>query len=89
MTLDDFEYVIDPPDANWNHELSREELFKSLKAPLYTTDADGWLTYYNEAAVELWGYRPTLGQARWCGSLSLYEADGTPCLTTVARWLLR
>ena len=68
MNPDEPEYVIDPPDSNWNYEPSREELFKSLKSPLYTTDADGWLRYYNEAAAELWGLRPALGQTQWCDS---------------------
>jgi PAS domain-containing protein len=78
VNLDRPEYVIDPPDTDWNDEPSREELFRSLPSPLYTTDADGWLTYYNEAAAEFWGHRPVLGQARWCGSLRLYEPDGAP-----------
>ena len=77
MNPDELEYVIDPPDSNWNYEPSREELFKSLKSPLYTTDAHGWLTYYNEAAAELWGCRPVLGQTQWCGSWRIYEPDGT------------
>jgi len=45
---------------------------------LYVTDANGWLTYYNEAAAVLWGRRPVLGQDRWCGSWRLYQTDGTP-----------
>ena len=58
MSTNDFEYVIDPPDHNWNYEPSKIELYKTLTAALYTTDADGWLTYYNDAAAALWGYRP-------------------------------
>lgn len=54
------------------------ELLDALPAAVYTTDADGRLTYYNDAAAELWGYRPTLGSAEWCGSWKLYWADGTP-----------
>ena len=54
MTCCGPEYVLDAPDADWNFEPSREELFRSLRAALYTTDADGWLTYYNEAAAALW-----------------------------------
>src|SRR5262249_29898687 len=38
----------------------------------------GRLTYFNEAAAELWGYRPELGSADWCGSWKLYWPDGTP-----------
>ena len=42
------------------------------------TDAEGRLTFYNEAAVELWGCRPELGESKFCGSWKLYWPDGTP-----------
>lgn len=73
---DEFEFV--GPDRSWNYEPSRAELFKHFKSPVYTTDADGWLTYYNDAAAELWGYRPELGKTRWCGSWRIFTTDGVP-----------
>lgn len=54
------------------------ELLNALPAAIYTTDAAGRVTYYNEAAVELWGHRPPLGTSSWCGSWKLYWPDGTP-----------
>lgn len=75
---DAFEYVLDRPDRGWNYEPSRAEVFKEFAGAVYTTDAEGWLTYYNDAACDLWGFRPVLGKARWCGSWRLYEHDGTP-----------
>lgn len=66
------------PVFDWNDEPSRAEVFGQIDAAIYTTDADGWLTYYNEAAAELWGYRPELGRTRWCGSWRIYRVDGTP-----------
>src|SRR4051812_26087588 len=54
------------------------ELLDALPAAVYTTDAAGRITYYNEAAVELWGHRPALGTSEWCGSWKLYWQDGTP-----------
>ena len=54
------------------------ELLDALPAAIYTTDAAGRLTYYNEAAVELWGHRPMLGSSEWCGSWKLFWPDGTP-----------
>src|SRR5689334_4992008 len=42
------------------------------------TDAEGRLTFYNEAAAELWGCRPELGENKFCGSWKLYWPDGTP-----------
>lgn len=54
------------------------ELLDALPAAVCTTDAAGRITYYNEAAVTLWGHRPMLGSSEWCGSWKLYWPDGTP-----------
>ncbi len=54
------------------------ELLQALPAALYMTDAAGRITFYNEAAAQLWGCRPTLGTAEFCGSWKLYWPDGTP-----------
>ena len=50
---------------------------ESLAVAVYTTDAEGRITFFNEAAVELWGRRPELGE-EWCGSLRLFHRDGRP-----------
>lgn len=55
-----------------------DELLQVLPAALYMTDAAGRITFYNEAAAQLWGCRPTLGTAAFCGSWKLYWPDGTP-----------
>jgi PAS domain S-box-containing protein len=60
------------------HERRFRALLEALPAAIYTTDAHGRLAYYNEAAAELWGQRPTLGTTEWCGSWKLYWSDGTP-----------
>ena len=65
-----------PPDRGWNYEPTRAELLQKISAPLYTTDAEGWLTYYNDAAAELWGRHPVIGEERWCGSWRIYDTDG-------------
>jgi PAS domain S-box-containing protein len=54
------------------------ELLHALPAAVYTTDAHGRITFYNEAAAALWGCRPVLGSDEWCGSWRLYWPDGTP-----------
>ena len=54
------------------------ELLDALPAAIYTTDAAGRITYYNDAAATLWGQRPSLGSSEWCGSWKLYWPDGTP-----------
>ena len=55
-----------------------DELLQALSVPLYVTDAAGRITFYNEAAAELWGCRPQLGTSEFCGSWKLYWPDGTP-----------
>jgi PAS domain S-box-containing protein len=60
-----------------NHDLYRK-LLEGLPAAFYATDAQGYLTFYNEAAADLWGRRPKLGTDRYCGFWKLFSADGTP-----------
>jgi PAS domain S-box-containing protein len=59
------------------NERRLEELFSSIPAAIYTTDAEGKITYYNDAAVALAGRTPALGE-EWCVSSKLYWPDGTP-----------
>ena len=54
------------------------ELLQALPAAVYTTDAAGRITFFNEAAAELWGCRSELGKSEFCGSWKLYWPDGTP-----------
>ncbi|HEX5163829.1 MAG TPA: PAS domain S-box protein [Thermomicrobiales bacterium] len=53
-------------------------MIDALPAAIYTTDADGWLTHFNPAAVAFSGRVPKLGSDRWCVSWKLYYPDGTP-----------
>lgn len=54
------------------------EMLQALPAAIYTTDAQGHITSFNEAAAALWGCRPELGKSEFCGSWKLYQPDGTP-----------
>lgn len=78
MHFDDFDGGFGESDWGWNDEPSRAEPLPQIRSGVFTTDAQGRLTYYNEAAADLWGYRPELGKARWCGSWRLYQSDGSP-----------
>jgi PAS domain S-box-containing protein len=51
-----------------------------LPVAAYTCDADGLLTHYNRQAAQVWGREPKLRDPadRFCGSLRMYERDGTP-----------
>jgi len=55
-----------------------KELLAAIPAAIYTTDAQGRVTYYNELAVELAGRTPALGRDEWCVTWKLFRPDGTP-----------
>jgi PAS domain S-box-containing protein len=55
-----------------------KELLAAIPAAIYTTDAQGRITYFNEAAVELAGRTPELGSDEWCVTWKLFLPDGTP-----------
>jgi PAS domain S-box-containing protein len=54
------------------------QLLDALPAAVYTTDAAGRITFYNQAAVEVLGRELQLGTDQWCISWRLLRADGTP-----------
>ena len=58
------------------------ELLETLPAAVYTTDAAGHVTFYNQAAVELAGCAPAAGSDKtgsdaWWRGWRLYRPDGT------------
>jgi PAS domain S-box-containing protein len=57
-------------------QLSRQ-LLEALPIAIYTTDAEGKITFFNEAAVDFAGHRPQSGE-EWCVSWKLLRLDGTP-----------
>ncbi len=74
-----------PPQARGRSEVARRnslrrfrEMIDALPAAIYTTDAEGRLTHFNPAAVELSGRTPRLGTDQWCVSWKLYYPDGAP-----------
>jgi len=79
-TLDtDLERVVEEHGRAFDEGERRfRDLIEALPAAIYTTDAEGRITFYNEAAVELSGRRPEVGRDRWCVTWRLYQLDGTP-----------
>jgi PAS domain S-box-containing protein len=57
-------------DADWRAVLD------ALPVPVYTTDADGAVTYWNRACVEFAGREPKLGRDRWCVTWQLFTLTG-------------
>ncbi len=76
--------IRDITDRSGAEEVLREserrfrDMIDSLPAAIYTTDAEGRLTHFNPAAVQLAGRIPDLDHDRWCVSWKLYHADGSP-----------
>ncbi len=54
------------------------EIIEAIPAAVYTTDADGRITFFNQAAVEFSGRVPEVGTDSWCVTWKLYNTDGTP-----------
>lgn len=58
------------------HQL--RQILNAIPAAIYMTDANGLITFFNDACVEFSGREPVLDSDEWCVSWRLYEADGTP-----------
>jgi PAS domain S-box-containing protein len=54
----------------------RHALLDCLPVPIYTTDAEGAVTYWNRACVEFAGREPQLGEDRWCVTWKIYTTSG-------------
>jgi PAS domain S-box-containing protein len=65
-------------DIEWQFVPPADEVLEALPAAVYTIDAAGRITYFNQAAADLWGCRPELGKSEWCGSWRLFWPDGRP-----------
>lgn len=52
-------------------------MLHALPAAVYTCDANGCVSFYNEAAARLLGRNPLIGKDLWCGSWEIYKPDGT------------
>jgi len=70
-------------------EQKQRTLLAALPVACYTLDENGWVTFYNEAAVQLFGRRPEIGKDRWCCADKLSLLDGTlvdkdACATALA-----
>ncbi len=51
-------------------------VLNDLPVPVYTTDAEGRVTYWNHACVDFAGREPLLGEDRWCVTWRIFTTDG-------------
>lgn len=49
---------------------------EALDAPIYVTDAKGWVTSFNRACIDFAGRTPVIGRDRWCVTWRLYTQQG-------------
>jgi PAS domain S-box-containing protein len=54
------------------------QMIDALPVAIYVTDAEGRLTYFNEAAAALSGRVPQLGVDQWCVTWKSFLPDGRP-----------
>ncbi|UCJ05870.1 PAS domain S-box protein [Chitinophaga pendula] len=54
------------------------QLIQAIPAAFYVCDKDGYIIHYNDAAAQLWGRKPVLGEERLCGSWRIYDTAGQP-----------
>lgn len=83
---------MNPPIAKISErEQHNRQIVQALPAAVYTCDMQGRITFYNEAAVALWGREPELGKDLWCGSWRIYETDGRliPLEDCPMAWMIR
>jgi len=57
-------------DTDWRKVLDE------LPAPIYVTDTEGSVTYWNQACIALAGRVPQLGRDRWCVTWKIYTTTG-------------
>ena len=55
-----------------------QSLIEDSPLAIYTSDQDGRLTYFNPAAVQLWGRVPVIGEDFWSGPWRIHFPDGRP-----------
>jgi PAS domain S-box-containing protein len=64
-------------DKTGSREKQFRDLLQALPAAIYTTDAEGRITFFNQACIEFAGRTPKIGDM-WCVTWKLFWPDGTP-----------
>lgn len=61
---------------DWLADLN-SAIIEEIPAPLYVCDMDRRMIYYNKAAANLWGWKPSLGEDYRLSSWKIYRPDGS------------
>lgn len=60
----------------WSEAWTSDAVLEALPIPVYTTNREGRILTFNEAARDLWGGVPDLDMVRWSGFPGLRHPDG-------------
>jgi PAS domain S-box-containing protein len=63
--------------VEWNAD-ALQALLEAQPVPIYLTDSDGWITFFNRACVDFAGRTPVPGKDRWCVTWRLHTESGAP-----------
>jgi PAS domain S-box-containing protein len=72
------EAMLDSALAALEDETAFHAELDKIRVPIYTADADGRITFWNQACVDFAGRQPQLGEDRWCVTWRLFTLDGDP-----------
>jgi PAS domain S-box-containing protein len=53
-----------------------QQALDAIDAPIYVTDAEGRITFFNQACIPFAGRTPVIGEDRWCVTWRLFTDDG-------------
>ena len=63
--------------ARWDAD-ALQTLLDAQPVPIYLTDSDGWVTFFNRACIDFAGRVPVPGEDRWCVTWRLHTEGGSP-----------
>ena len=76
MSAPNPERLLDEALSALSTEVDWRAILDELPAPIYTTDVDGAVTYWNRACIAFAGRVPELGQDHWCVTWRIYTTEG-------------
>jgi PAS domain S-box-containing protein len=61
---------------NPDTDIYYSQLIQALPIAIYSCDREGYIRFYNRAAITLWGREPQIGTDLWCGSWKILDPEG-------------
>lgn len=78
LPIQAFEIGESESDLIFSSKIIETQIIHDSPVAIYTCDKEGKITFFNQAAVQLWGREPQIGVDLWCGSWRIYDTNGTP-----------